>query len=124
VTKNAKAEMLASAGAYLLYIKVLLRIFKINLDIDNPINGGNNVWPLAPRWWDMGADPRGGHIFETAALYFLRIGALAAPPAHRIPHILPQDIVRSVISHTCLRRVSDTEPLQKNPWQVKTSPSM
>ena len=69
--------MLASAGAYLLYIKAILRVFKVNLEIDNPINGGNNVWPLAPRWWKLVADPLGGHIFETAALHFLRIGKLA-----------------------------------------------
>ena len=81
--------MLASAGAYLLYIKALLQICKINLEIDNPINGGNDVRLLPTRWWDLVADPRGGHIIETTALYFLRIGKLPAPSAHRILHILP-----------------------------------
>ena len=47
---NAKAEILASAGAMLLYMKVLHRLFKINLEIDNLINGGNDVRLLPTRW--------------------------------------------------------------------------
>ena len=37
--KNAKVEMLASAGAMLLYIMLLHRLFQTILESDNSING-------------------------------------------------------------------------------------
>ena len=51
--KSAKAEILASTGAMLLYMKVLHRLFKINLEIGNLINGGNDVRLLPTRWWGI-----------------------------------------------------------------------
>ena len=117
--KYAKVEMLASAGAYLLYIMLLHRLFQINLESDNPINGGNNGRLFSLRtgeiWLPTPMRHGGTHIRDNG-FFILWNGSARlslSPPDPPYPvkcHVL-RERERGHNPHVfamCLRQTSDT----------------